>query len=655
MEDGGTMKNQTNPRAFFLKMMFFVLFTLTFYVQDQPLLLASETGYNSSNVISVFKIDPNPVPNPLEPVSIFIHITQADDKPYTCAVNLGDGTLRQGCGAFTHLYSKSGKYDVTLEITDSHGNKTVRTVTVTVKDKRPAKVTGLTLTLEPVTIINKKIQKFVSGTGQPPTLQDYNALGIKGVTLENLEDINFLIKKHGDLTKKQIQKRVNIRNNAMGKIITYASDTKAPAPEIQDYTDIGITGVNTKNLYEINSFLVSHVNPAINSIKKLQALINNFYAYKWKIGARPVAATPVSKATMFADPDGNGNLCSYSSPCSIHTAFSRLKAGDVLFLRGGTYTISETVRIKESGKIDKPIVIESFPGELAILKGLHGPDAGKTSNVRTNGITISKAQKYIHIRKLEIKDMGWAGIAIFGSYNLVEGCNVHHNLSSGIVLYGGEWHENRPGYKIPYDDGYNTIKDNIVHDNSDASLATKGGNADGIAVSSGRFNRIIHNTVYSNSDDGIDLWRSNYSFVAFNISYNNGKANGDGQGIKAGGNLNPQATNGLKANVQHNISYSNKRNGFDVNAGKQVVFKYNTAWKNGRSGFVTDDDTTVEFNLAAENAIPTKIKQGHQSNSWQRSLTPKFVSKDPKSPDFLRPAADSGLVDTGAYANLPNP
>ena len=648
------MEEHIDQRHFFLKLMFFLFFTMTLCLQNQPL-YALKSSHNPSTAISIFKVEPNPVSNPLEPVSIFIHISQIDGQPYTCAIDLGDGTIQTGCDSFNHIYTKAGKYNVTLKVTDNQGNKTSRTIIVTVKNKRPAKVSGLTLTLEPTTSINR-FQTFISGKGQAPTLQDYNTLGIQGVTSENLEDINFLIKKHGDLTKKQIQERVNIRNNSMKKIITYVLDTKAPAPKVQDYTDIGIVDVNIKNLYEINSFLLSHANSPINSIKKLQALINTFYAYKWKIGARPVTATPVSKATMFADPAGNGDLCSYSSPCSIHTAFSKLKAGDVLFLRGGVYIISKTtLRVKESGKADKPIIIESFPGEWAILKGLHEPKNDQTSSLRTNGITISREQNYIHIRRLEIKNMGWAGVAIFGSNNLIEGCNIHHNLSSGIVLYGGEWHEDRPGYKIPYPYGYNTIKDNIVHDNSDASLATKGGNADGIAVSSGRFNKIIHNTVYSNSDDGIDLWRSNYSFVAFNITYDNGKANGDGQGIKAGGNLNPQATNGLKANVQHNISYSNKRNGFDVNAGKQVIFKYNTAWKNGRSGFVTNDDTTVEFNLAAENALPTKIKQGHHSNSWQREVTPKFVSKNPESPDFLRPTSNSGLEDTGAYANLANP
>ena len=371
------------------------------------------------------------------------------------------------------------------------------------------------------------------------------------------------------------------------------------------------------------------------------------------IGARQVMPTPISKATLFASPKGKGDACSFYSPCSIYTAFSRLSAGDVLFLRNGIYVISSKLKIGGSGNSNQPIIIESYPGELAILKGLHGPGADLSANPRINGITISKDQSYIHIRRLEIKDMGWSGIAIFGSHNLVEGCNIYNNLSSGIVLYGGQWHEDHPDYQIPYPNGYNIIKDNIVHDNSDAHLSTKGGNSDGISVSSGRFNKIIHNTVYSNSDDGIDLWRSNDSSVFFNITYKNGIAKGDGQGIKAGGNLNPQATNGLRANVQHNISYLNKRNGFDVNSGKQVIFKYNTAWKNGSAGFVTNDDTIVEFNIAAENGIKTKLKKGHHSNSWQLNITPKFISKDPSSPYFLMPVPGSGLEKMGAYSNLP--
>ncbi|NPA94183.1 MAG: PKD domain-containing protein, partial [Thermodesulfobacteria bacterium] len=562
------------------KLAFFTVKTLSFLLLGTVFCFQariSEASDNDSDppiVISTFEAAPNPVPNPLESVRFTIQVTSTS-SPISCSVDLGDGSIEKKCDPFTHSYQKAGTYNVSLEVTDTQGNKATKTITLTVADKVPAKVTGLTISL----VSNEKstdgFQDFISGKGQAPTLQEYQQLGITGVTLKNLDGINY--------------------------------------------------------------FLMEHWPWEVDSPEKLQALVDEFNQTERGIGANPVEPTPAAKGTLFASPSGSGDQCSLSAPCSIGTAFSKLKAADVLFLRGGTYTISSVLRVGASGSEENPIIIESYPGEWAVLQGLHGPGADLDANVRINGISVPRDQSHVYIRRLEVKDMGWAGIALYGSYNLVEGCNIHHNLTSGVVLYGGEWHEDRPNYQIPYPNGFNIVRDNVIHDNSDANLPSKGGNSDGIAVSSGRYNKICHNTVYSNSDDGIDLWRSNYSYVAFNISFKNGLALGDGQGFKTGGNLNPQATNGLGANVQHNISYQNKRNGFDVNAGKQVTFRYNTAWKNGRAGFVTDDDTTVEFNIAAENASPTQIKQGHHSNSWQTDVEPEFVSKDPSSKDFLRP------------------
>jgi hypothetical protein len=52
---------------------------------------------------------------------------------------------------------------------------------------------------------------------------------------------------------------------------------------------------------------------------------------------------------------------------SIQHAVKRLKPGDTLYLRGGTYY--EHVRLTRSGTVDAPIVIASYPGELAIVDG----------------------------------------------------------------------------------------------------------------------------------------------------------------------------------------------------------------------------------------------------------------------------------------------
>src|SRR5262245_20309798 len=52
---------------------------------------------------------------------------------------------------------------------------------------------------------------------------------------------------------------------------------------------------------------------------------------------------------------------------TIQHGVSRLKPGDTLYLRGGTYY--EKVRLTRSGTAEAPIVIASYPGELAVLDG----------------------------------------------------------------------------------------------------------------------------------------------------------------------------------------------------------------------------------------------------------------------------------------------
>ncbi len=370
------------------------------------------------------------------------------------------------------------------------------------------------------------------------------------------------------------------------------------------------------------------------------------------IGKRNVKKTPLSKGTIFASPNGRGNTCLKSSPCSIRTAFSKLKPGDVLFLRGGEYNITSDLKPPISGTELNPIIIESYPGENAVLVGnyANAQDVNNNPNGRTNGIKIDKYINFIKIRNLEVKNMGFSGIVIKGSNNVIEGCLVHDNILAGIVVYGGQWHENKPDYHIPYLYGNNNvIVDNVVRQNSDVGLSSNGGNADGISLSSGQENVIIHNTVYSNSDDGIDTWRTNDSFVAFNKVYDNGKGNGDGNGIKAGGNLSNTATNGLRAVVYNNITFNNKRRGIDYNSGKYDVFKYNTSYNNHSVGVHASSNTVVEFNIASNNG--SQNSSLGTNNSWNIQRNIPFKSTDPNSSDFLKPLSGSRFENMGAYKN----
>ena len=82
--------------------------------------------------------------------------------------------------------------------------------------------------------------------------------------------------------------------------------------------------------------------------------------------ARPLADGPAS----FVDPVGGDDAQDGTQAApwkSVAHAAGRLRAGDTLYLRGGTYY--EHVTVAVSGEAGQPITIRGYPGELAVLDG----------------------------------------------------------------------------------------------------------------------------------------------------------------------------------------------------------------------------------------------------------------------------------------------
>ncbi len=350
-------------------------------------------------------------------------------------------------------------------------------------------------------------------------------------------------------------------------------------------------------------------------------------------------STTSSGRTLYAKPFATAATCSEKNPCDLYTAASKAQAGDVVFLRGGIYPIQNNLFFS-GGKQNALISYESYPGEWAILDG--------SSHARGARVHIRISNNYTAVRRLEIRNMPRQGIHIGSNYNIVEGLHVHGNALSGIQVFSAY-------EKFPYGEegSYNLITNCLVHDNSDVGFFTdglkNGGNADGISISSGDSNQVIQNRVYSNSDDGIDTWRSTNSYVAYNTVHDNGAGEGNGMGIKAGG-LPP--SNGTV--VEFNLSYNNLKLGFTSNSGKGVKFYNNTSFNNGVAAFWAGGDTIIERNIGV-GTVYTKNSIAN-NNSWQRPGTIKFESESPGAKGFMVPVKGSNFGDIGALTeNKPPP
>ena len=380
------------------------------------------------------------------------------------------------------------------------------------------------------------------------------------------------------------------------------------------------------------------------------------------IGARPVASTPLEKGKLFASPNGGGDSCSKNNPCSIYKAITKLSTDrNVLFLRGGIYHIDRVMAISsyKRGTANKPLIIESYPQEKAILTGDATVDKINSRAIKPyDGFWIGGGQglRYIKLRNLEIKNMGGRGVVIMRTKGItVEGCHIHDNHLSGIHLYQSS---------------NNLIVDNHLYNNSDVGLSGKiryghydnGGNADGVNIdysAQSENNNISHNTVYHNSDDGIDLIGgvntvANYNLVYQNRGIEGGKNGGLGNGIGIKG----CGKNARGTHSEHNIAFGNNGNGFEcnVNNGEGVVFQYNTSYNNGNYGFeISTGNSAAKLlkNISHQNKKSENNTNGsHTDNSWNRGGQVRFISTDPHSPNFLKPVKSSGFEDIGAYANM---
>ncbi|USN87528.1 MAG: right-handed parallel beta-helix repeat-containing protein [Candidatus Nomurabacteria bacterium] len=360
------------------------------------------------------------------------------------------------------------------------------------------------------------------------------------------------------------------------------------------------------------------------------------------IGPQPITPTPLSQGTIFVAPNGTGAACTDANPCDIWTAIDKAVAGDVVFLKGGTYQVTKNIYLNNIGTASNPVIYESYPGQKAVFDG--------ASLLRGSWTQLLITGKYIHLRNIEVKGMPRSGIEINGTDNIVDGIHSHHNTLSGISIYSSPNGDDKPNAG-----SRNIMRNCIAHDNSDAGLTgsgyNDGNNADGLKVHSGFDNRVENCLVYNNSDDGIDTWVSVGTYVGYSIFYSNGLAAGDGNGIKAGGIKAGTTVQGRNAYIDHNISYSNRSRGLDTNQGKNVTFINNTTWNNAARGTFAGD-TTMKNNISTDTKI-WSVDAGIQvNNSWQRTGTVEFISTNPSSSSFLKPTAGGGFEDIGAYASM---
>jgi uncharacterized repeat protein (TIGR02059 family) len=382
-------------------------------------------------------------------------------------------------------------------------------------------------------------------------------------------------------------------------------------------------------------------------------------------------------ATYYLSPGGNdSNPGTLSQPFfSLNKAWTVVSAGDIIYLRGGTYSYTSQQRLLgKNGTSGNLIKVWAYPGETPLITRA---ESWSWSEFRA-GVYFSG--NYCHFKGIKISgfdqrndfvwtalrcedfancileflDLSWSGL---GSY-MTGSCNNNLFLNC-------DWHDNWDPY-------------------------TRYENADGLnfeVVNSGGSNTFRGCRFWNNSDDGLDLFNNDsYVLIENCWAWNNGyredgvTVGGDGNGYKLGP-TSISAPSTVLRRIVNCISYKNQAWGYNENGSaicNMEIYNnvsYNNSfgsnWGGGFNFNVSGIAYYIKNNISYKDVpdaanIGTKTNVTH--NSWDGSYTvtnADFVSLDgsdlnlPRKSDgslpdidFLHLAEGSDLIDAGVKVGL---
>lgn len=373
---------------------------------------------------------------------------------------------------------------------------------------------------------------------------------------------------------------------------------------------------------------------------------------------------------IFVSTDGNDqNPGTFIEPYgTIVKAISMVSPGDTIYVRGGIYSISSTIKIDSDldGTDSSRYHLLAWQNERPLLDF-------STQKLGTKGISLRG--DYWVIKGFDVKGAGDNGLDINGgSYNIIENCTFFENRDTGLQLgYGAS---------------YNRIINCDSYYNADPPDY---GDADGFApkLSVGTGNYFYGCRAWCNCDDGWDGYMRGATNVTTTLencwTWHNGylkdgtdpgpKANGNG--FKMGGGDDSNA-DGLMHHfyLSNCVAFQNKHKGFDQNNNVGTMVLLNcTSWANKTANYRIYKPLSEGQSLIVKNCISFEgsVDMGdfaiQEANSWMPSFIvtkEDFISIDPKSAsaprmsngslpeiDFLHLAFGSDLIDAGVDVSLP--
>lgn len=282
--------------------------------------------------------------------------------------------------------------------------------------------------------------------------------------------------------------------------------------------------------------------------------------------------------TYYLSPSGNDNNAgTLSSPWfSLEKAWSVVTAGDIIYLRGGTYAYTtQQDLLGRNGDASGLIAVWNYPGEVPVITGATNYAFG--IGVNTDLIYFEGA--YVHFKGLEIANFKqkpdrspW--FAFRAGY--MQNCIVE-NIN---------YHDNGAAFTIRGDGTGNLVLNSDFYRNQDPYSETPYDGADGLAFTfnnnSNAVNTIRGCRFWWNADDGCDLWQNEgYVVIENSWSFFNGfipgtfTTAGNGSGFKLG--LMSTNTSVVKRLVRNNVAFRNRSWGIVENNALTNMNIYNNS------------------------------------------------------------------------------
>ena len=384
--------------------------------------------------------------------------------------------------------------------------------------------------------------------------------------------------------------------------------------------------------------------------------------------------------------DSNNGTTLTTSFATISFAISKAVAGDFIYVRSGTYSLTTTISISKSGSSGKVITLSAYPADITSVYPIDGRPiidfSGMAIGSSNQGFKLSNAD-YWYIYGLRIKGAGDNGMLVQNTdYTNIEFCDFYENRDAG--------------FQIRSSSANCTITNCDSYWNADyvaGSTTYDGGNADGFApkLDLGQNVRFKGCRAWLNSDDGWDgylkafesslpdlmttytdncwAWRNGY--LKDGVTTTSGM---NGNGIKMGGSTNKdQAHNWVATNC---IAMYNKSKGFDQNNSAGSLTLYNcTSVKNTAPDYALNS-SGVTYNASSVFTVKNCVAFGTTGTSFKTGTilaTNNFVTAstdyvsvdttgisgrrkvDGSLPDvnFMHPKTSSVLIDKGTNVGLP--